>query len=122
MTLGEIMASRTLKATQLIGIEATLIDPRGAYSTSGTVAESPLEYPVWASDLRDESERWADAGRQDAGITATVYVPAKDVTAKPKPGWRLNYGDRVFAVIAVLPSTANGMVYQWRLDIGEVAA
>jgi len=122
VTLGEIMASRTLKATQLIGIEAVLVDPRASYSTNGTVTESPLEYPVWASDLRDESDRWEDSGRADAGITATVYVPALGVTAKPQPGWRLNYGDRVFAVIAVLPSSVNGVVIQWRLDVGEVAA
>lgn len=117
MTLGDRMASGTLKATQLTGIEAQLVDPRASYSTNGTVAESPLEYPVWATDLRDESDRW-----EDAGITATVYVPAKGLTAKPKPGWRLQYGGRVFAVIAVLPSSANGTVYEWRLDVGEVAA
>jgi len=117
VTLGEIMASRTLQVTQLTGIEATLVDPRGAYSTSGTVTESPIEYSVWATDLRDESDRW-----EDASITATVYVPANGLTAKPKPGWRLKYGDRVFAVIAVLPTTVSETVIQWRLDVGEVAA
>ena len=122
MTLGEIMASRTLKATQLTGIEAQLVDPRASYATNGTVTESPLEYQVWATDLRDESERWEDAGTEGAGITATVYVPALGVAAKPKPGWRLQYGDRVFAVISVFPTSVSGTVIQWRLDVGEVAA
>jgi len=117
VTLRDTIAKATLKATQLVGIEAKLVDPRGAYSTSGTVTESPLEYPVWATDLRDESDRW-----EEAGITATVYVSAEDVTAKPQPGWRLKYNGRVFAVIAVRTTGFSGATVQWRLDVGEVAA
>lgn len=117
MTLRETIAQATLQATKLTGIQAQLVDPRGTYSTSGTVAESPLEYAVWATDLRDESDRW-----EESGITATVYVAAKDVAAQPKPGWRLKYSGRVFAVMAVLPSFVSGTTVHWRLDVGEVAA
>lgn len=116
MTLRETMSKATLKATQMGGVQATLVDPVAAYATTGTVTEGPVEYAVWATDI-DESQQWADPS-----ITGTVYVSARGLSAKPLPGWRLKHTGRVFAVIAVMPSSTNGTVYQWRLDVGEVAA
>lgn len=117
MTLGETMSKAALKATQMGGVQATLVDPAAAYATTGTVTEGPVEYAVWASSVRDESRRW-----QEPSITGTVYVSARGISAKPQPGWRLKHGGRVFVVIAVLPNTVNDTVIDWRLDVGEVAA
>ena len=117
MTLREAIANATLKATQISGLEATLVDPRAVYAVNGTVAETATEYPVWSTPLFDESRRW-----QESSITATVYVSDLDAAVRPQPGWRLKHSGRVFAVIAVLPNSVNDTVIQWRLDVGEVAA
>jgi hypothetical protein len=117
MTLRDIISAAQFQATKLTGLEAQLVDPRGAYNTSGTVTETPVEYACWATDLRDESRRW-----RDDGISATVYVTQLDSAARPQPGWRLKYAGRVFTVIDAFPSYIGTAVTQWRLDVGEVAA
>ena len=117
MTLDETISKATLKATQMSGLEATLVDPRGAYAVDGTVTEGPVEYSVWSTALFDESKGW-----QTSGITATVYVSARDISARPEPGWRLKHSGRVFVVIAVAPNSLHDIIIQWRLDVGEVAA
>lgn len=105
MTRADAMSRAQLKATQMTGVQARLVDPVVS-----------VEHQVWATPL-DESRQW-----QEPSVTARVWISGHDLAATPQPGWRLQHSGRVFAVIGVLANKIQDTVLDWRLDVGEVAA
>jgi hypothetical protein len=102
------------------GATATLQMPTTTTAADGEVTETAVaEHAVVVAGPVDEAKRYASSGT-DSRVTATFYLPAKDLAAVPTMGCRLVIGSVTWQIVAVSPDTINGVVTSYRLDCGRV--
>lgn len=116
--LADSLSARTLAAIERLGASATLTNPNGQYA-DGVVTESPASVSVTLVGPVDEAKRYAATGA-DTRVTGTFYLAASGLTSAPSNGWRITFGARTFAILAVVTYELQGTALAYQVDVGEI--
>lgn len=120
MTLSDNFLALESRLAAKFGAAGTLTRPANVYDTDGTVSGDPVSVAVIVDGPKDESRRYAATGA-DSRITATLYIPALNLTMAPQMADEVTFAGKTWKVYGLGTNYVQGVVTSYRLDCGVIS-